>query len=298
MQTTIPKKRGCRYWLNLFLVGLLLLVYVAFPILNARGTAHPPRAPLCCTTPADLGLEYEQVSFVTSDGLTLRGWYIPSHNGANVIISHGVAGNRVPHVEQAAALARHGYGVLLMDLRAHGESDGDTVSFGGEDVLGAVAYLQDRKDVDPERIGALGASLGATVAVQAAANTEDIKAVVADGLGPGQFQDMPRPERLEDWLWVPFDRVWFRVLAGEGTTAPVPVVDALPRIAPRPILLISGAGSEYERRSQQMYYAAAAEPKTLWEVPEAHHLGAWHLHPKEYEERVVAFFNEALLDGE
>ena len=305
MQTAHATNRGCRYWLKLFLVGLvgllvglLLLVYVAFPILNAKGTAHPKRAPVCCKTPADLGFDYENVSFATGDGLTLKGWYIPSQNGANLIISHGLAGNRLPHLGQAAALAQHGYGVMLIDLRAHGDSDGDTVSFGGEDLLAAVAYLKGRPDVDPERIGALGASLGATVTVQAALRSEDIKAIVTDGLGPGRFQDMPHPESLVDWLWVPFDWVWFQVLEKEAVAAPVSIIDALPKISPRPLLLISGVGSAYERRAQQSYYATAAEPKTLWEVPGAQHMAAWHLRPDEYEERIVSFFGQALLHSE
>jgi hypothetical protein len=78
----MSRKRGCRYWRNLFpvalaglLVGTLALVYVAFPILNARGVAHPQRAPVCCTTPVDLGLAYEDISFVTADGLTPYSWY-------------------------------------------------------------------------------------------------------------------------------------------------------------------------------------------------------------------------------
>jgi pimeloyl-ACP methyl ester carboxylesterase len=249
-------------------------------------------------TPADLGLDYEEVSFLTGDSLTLRGWYIPSQNQAAILIAHGIASNRMAHVEQAAALARHGYGVLLFDLRAHGESEGDTTTFGGNDVLGAVDYLQKRPDVDPQCIGALGISLGGLVIVQAAAGTDDIRAVVADGTGPALFQDMPRPEKLGDWLWVPFDWVWFATLKRQGVTPAIPVVEALPRLAPTPLFLISGAGKRHERRAMQMYYAAAAEPKALWEIPEAVHAGGWTAHPEEYEARIVSFFDQALLAGD
>ena len=83
------------YWRNLFLVGLagsfaglLFIVYVGFPILVTKGAARPKRAPVCCYTPSDLGLEYKDVSFTTGDGVTLRGWYIPSKNGAAVIAAH------------------------------------------------------------------------------------------------------------------------------------------------------------------------------------------------------------------
>jgi predicted acyl esterase len=296
------KKRGCRYWRNLFLVGLaglfvglLLVVYIAFPIIHANGVAHPGRSPVCCITPADQCLDYEDVSFITADGLTLRGWYIPSQNGAAVIVVHGVASNRLSHLDQAVALARHGYGVLPFDLRAHGESDGDTITFGGQDILAAVTYLQGRDDVAPDRIGAMGLSLGGLAVVQAAANSEAVKAVVADGPGPNVFQDMPQPKSLKDWLWVPFDWAWFKALERQGVPAPLSAVEAIAKIAPRPLLLISGAGSRHERRAMRKYFAAAGEPKALWEIPETGHGGAWGARPAEYEERIVAFFDQALL---
>lgn len=299
-----PRKRGCRYWRNLFvvglaglLVGLLLLVWVAFPILHANGVAHPGRAPVCCMTPADLDLPYENASFTTSDGLTLRGWYIPSQNSAAVIITHGIGGNRLGHLDQAAALARHGFGVLLFDLRAHGESEGDTTTFGGQDVLAAAAYLRDRDEVAADRIGALGLSLGGMVVIQATVSTDDIKAVVAEGPGPAAFQDMPPPEQLKDWLWVPFDWVWFKTLERQGVLAPLSTTDAIAEIAPRPVLLISCTESRYEQRALRNYYAAAGEPKILWEIPEAGHASGWIARPEEYEGRMVIFFEQALLQG-
>jgi alpha-beta hydrolase superfamily lysophospholipase len=104
-------------------------------------------------TPVDYGLNYQEISFTTSDGLTLQGWYIPSANGAAVILTHHMASNRVGVLETAYMLARNGYGVLLFDLRAHGESQGEVLPFGGaeaEDIVAAAAYLQSREDIDPD----------------------------------------------------------------------------------------------------------------------------------------------------
>lgn len=306
MKTFVSKKRGCRYWRNLFLVGLagsfvglLFIVYVGFPILVTKGAAHPKRAPVCCYTPSDLGLEYEDVSFTTSDGVTLRGWYIPSENGAAVITAHvGLANRLGHHIRPAVALAERGYGVLLFDLRAHGESGGDTITFGGEDVLGAVAYLQSQEDVDRGQIGALGLSYGGLVVIQAAASTKDIKAVVAEGASPAEFQDAPQPENLEDWLMVPYEWMWFIGFKLQGVSAPMSLTKALAQIAPRPILLISGAQDRIDRRLVQHYYAFAGEPKELWEVSGAGHVGGWASQPEEYEARIVAFFEQALLGNE
>ncbi len=296
-------RRGWRYWRNLLLaalaaslVGCLFLFYIAFPIIHATGVAHPKRAPVCCATPADLGFAYEDVAFETSDGLTLRGWYIPSQNRAAVIVTHGIAGNRVGHLEQAAALAERGFGVLLLDLRAHGDSEGSTITFGGEDIRAAAAYLQTRPDVDPERIGAMGLSLGGSAVLQAAARSTAIQAVVADGPGPGTYRDWPYPESLLDWMYAPFDWVWFKVLEREGVMAPEATLDVIASIAPRPILIIAGAKPSLERMARD-YFEAAGEPKELWEIPEAGHAQTWAARPEEYADRIIRFFEAALLGG-
>ena len=119
---------------------------------------------------ADLGAPYEDVEFTTSDGLRLKGWYIPSRNGAAVISFPGRASSQ----KRAKLLARHGYGVLLFDRRGEGESDGDPNLFGwqGErDVHAAVAFLEGRPDVDPERIGGIGLSVGGEMMIEAAAES-------------------------------------------------------------------------------------------------------------------------------
>ena len=301
MEPIAPKKRDGRYWRNLLvvtlvelLIGALLVAYVVLPILYANGVAHPKRASVCCATPADHGLAYEDMSFKTRDGLTLRGWYIPSKNKAAVLVAHGIGGNRASPLAQVAALGRHGYGVLLFDLRAHGDSEGNTITFSGEDVSAAATFLQHRADVNPDQIGAMGISLGGLVVIQSAASTNDIKAIVADGGGLAAFEDEPRPATVAHWLDLPFQWVTFRVWERQGVSAPASVVKALPRIAPRPVLLIAGTQSKFEQGMMRKFYAAAGQPKTLWEIPEAGHIGGWAARPEEYEKRIATFFDHAL----
>lgn len=303
VSTGSRRRRGCRYWRNLALfaltascLGALFLMYVGHPYYLSRGWSHPQRVPVCCVTPADYGLDYEETSFTTSDGLTLRGWYIVSNNGAAVILLHPIASNRLGVLKVAEVLARHGYGVLLPDLRAHGESDGELLPFGGneaEDIRGAAAYLQTRTDVDPNRIGAMGLSLGAQVSILGAARTEAIRAVVADAPCCTTFGDMPPPARPGDWLYVPYDLVFFPMLQWHsGVSDPVSVREAIARISPRPILLIGG---ESERSMLEHLYQAVGEPKTLWIIPEAGHIDGLSSSPAEYEEKIVRFFDQALL---
>ena len=85
---------------------------------------------------------------------------------------------------QARVLARHGYGVLLFDRRGEGTSEGDWNVFGwqGErDLHAAIAFLQSRTDVDPERIGAIGRSVGGEMLIGAAAESDAFKAIISEG---------------------------------------------------------------------------------------------------------------------
>ena len=167
---------------------------------------HHPRRPRR-RAGSHLGAAYEDVQFETSDGLTLRGWYVPSRNGAAVIAFPGRKGPQ----RQARMLARHGYGVLLFDRRGEGASDGEpnTWGWGGDrDVKAAIDYLQHRPDVDPDRIGGLGRSVGGEMMIETAAETSDLKAVVSDGAGARSYR-----EELDNLEGGPVDKVLGTVMS-------------------------------------------------------------------------------------
>ena len=151
-----------------FLLGTYMVVY---PVSESYVVTHSARAYV--PTP-ELGTAYQAVAFTTSDGLRLEGWYVPSKNGATVIVIPGRKGPQKP----ARMLAQHGYGVLLFDRRGEGESEGDPNGFGWagtRDVQAAVSFLQDQPEVDEGRIGALGLSVGGEVLLQAAAETNELR---------------------------------------------------------------------------------------------------------------------------
>jgi hypothetical protein len=138
---------------------------------------------------ADLGAPYEEVEFTTSDGLRLQGWYIESRSGAAVISFPGRAASQ----KRAKMMADHGYGVLLFDRRGEGESEGDPNIFGwqGErDIHAAVTFLQSRPDVDPDRIGGIGLSVGGEMMMEAAAESGDLKAIVSEGSSGRSVRDI------------------------------------------------------------------------------------------------------------
>ena len=198
----------------------------------------------------------------------------------------------------ARFLARNGYGVLLIDRRGQGGSQGDPNSYGwGEhrDIAAAVALLQNRADIDPHRIGAIGFSVGGEVLLEAAAHTPGLKAVVAEGPGSALIYEF---RHIAAGRWISFPLVCVATL-GTAVYAdqlpPPDLVGQVGRIKPRPVLLIQadvGVGGE----ELNPFYAAAIGPTAeLWRVPNSGHVGGVDAQPKEYERRVVDFLDRTLL---
>jgi len=274
--------------------ALPLFAFVVFPVGFSYIYTHTGRT---AVTP-DLGVPYESVKVMTSDSLTLTASYVPSKNRAAVILFPGATRS-----DEARMVIRHGYGVLLLDPRGQGGSEGDTVRWAGDrDLLGGVEYLRSRPDVDPERIGGFGFSVGGEILIEAAAQSTGLKAIVSEGAGFRIGEGVARDEGLSGpaWLlWKPVSYVMTAAPAVFSNHAPPPhVVDRIGGIAPRSVLLIyadPGMGGEAAR--QPKYYAAAGEPKELWNVRGSAHAGGLDAQPVEYERRVVGFFDRSLLDA-
>ena len=294
------RRDGGRAWrfgrrLLLTAAALAFTLVVWFPFMLSYIYTHVGRAYV--PTPK-LGAAYEDVAFTTSDGLTLKGWYIPSKNRAAVVAFPGRKGPQAP----ARMLARHGYGVLLFDRRGEGVSDGDPNAFGWagqRDIHGAVAFLQRRSDVDPDRIGGIGLSVGGEMFIQAAAESDDIKAIVSEGAGARSVrEDLLLPGNAKWYeLGIPTVAVLTTGTALFSNDLPPPnLKDLASRIAPRSVFFVYGEkGQPGEIDLNPIFYAAAKEPKAIWEVPNAGHTGGIRAQPAEYERRVVAFFDAALL---
>ncbi|MBN1315875.1 MAG: alpha/beta fold hydrolase [Anaerolineales bacterium] len=231
----------------LALVEFLVVMYLGFPAHIAYTLTHPVREPVV-GSPMDVGVAYEDVEIPTTGGVTLRGWYVPSSNGAVVLALHGYNTNRVVFLPHARVLAEAGYGVLMLDLRAHGESGGDVfpIANPAPDVRAAIDFLRQRPDVDPGRIGAIGRSVGAGAVVRAAAEGEPIQALWVDGMSMNTYDDhilyasessMPAPVF---WLTIPGYLIYDRMkelMSGGG-----PIVSnrsLVPRLAPRPIFFVA-----------------------------------------------------------
>ncbi|NTV62806.1 MAG: alpha/beta fold hydrolase [Oscillochloris sp.] len=298
---------GRRWTYLLAPTALLLLIVLAIGV-HAYARFTTMIAPLhnsaCCTLPADDGPAITPVVVTTPDQLRLACWYVPAENRAAIILLHGEGGDRQMLLAHLRLLAQRGYGVLSCDRRAHGASDGEQRSWGWLEVgdVGAMlAFVQRQPEVDPARIGVLGFSMGAQIALRAAAQYPTIRAIVADGPVPATVGDLFPPSGPSEWPRAGIDWLdnWFvdRLLEHAlRMPAPAPVVTAVAQRA-QPLLLMSTGQSGHGRELRQVawFFAQARAPKDRWELPAVGHGEGLARYPADYAQQVLGFFEPILL---
>ncbi len=260
----------------------------------ARALTHPGCGKMW-VTPADVGIAGAQdVTYPSHDGLTLRAWYLPPQNGVVIVLLPGLGGAREGMLREGAILARHGYGLLVSDLRSCSHPEGQTTLgyLEAKDLMEAVTWALDQPDV--AHVGALGYSLGGVTVTLGAAQDERIEALIAEGGFYDLVADVTDEGGAPSWWQALTYRLilfFFRRETGVDPHAvsPISVID---RISPRPLLLIYGELEAAETHPQEQL-ARAGEPKELWIVPGCDHGGYLDVAPQEWERRVVAFFEEA-----
>lgn len=285
--------------LSVGLIGGIVFACILIELSYISGITQPAPSVVGDASHGNDDIEYLPVTLHNEkDDIRLSGWYVPSKNRAAVILLHGFDGNRLGMKPQADVLARHGYGVLLYDLRGHGESGGEVRAFGWEDVEdvnAALEFLSAREEVDADRIGIVGFSIGGQIAIRATAGNERLRAIIADDPGFVTVDDAPGPANGTE-------RIMYLVswIDGRGvslwTGIPIPpgVTEVVGEISPRPIMFIDTGGTGSQALIRH-FYELAGEPKELWEIPEAYHGGQFEARPLEYEEKMINFFDEALL---
>jgi fermentation-respiration switch protein FrsA (DUF1100 family) len=261
--------------------------------------------------PRDYGLPSEEVEFASRDGLTLRGWLItpPMANDQlaithAVIFCHGHGGSKEPDLIYVPWFIECGIPVLLFDFRNHGQSEGNLTSMGFYerfDLLGAIDYLVSRGYT---RIGLLGFSMGAAVAVATAPLSDYVECVVADSA----FATLP-PTLALGMVDKGFPR-WFAerfihlIIALGARRLRCDVSEAYPvravrHFGPTPLLLILGGRDEYIEAWQGCWlYEEATGPKEFWFVPDAKHRAVDQHEPELYRAKVIGFFARWLLGEE
>ncbi len=137
-------------------------------------------------TPQDLGLNYEEVSFKTADGIKLAGWFIPSSAKATeskpnptIILLHGYPADK-GDILPALSFLNQKYNLFLFDFRYLGQSEGKYSTAGAKEVEDLLAAVQFLKSKDINEVGVWGFSLGGAVALMTASRAPEIKAIISE----------------------------------------------------------------------------------------------------------------------
>jgi dipeptidyl aminopeptidase/acylaminoacyl peptidase len=256
-------------------------------------------------TPERYGFPYEEIAFLSRDGLTISGWFLPSPGAkAGVVLCHGFPNNRCETLFWARMLYAYGFHMLLFDFRALGSSEGRLCTIGYHevnDLLGALDYLEKRPEMQGLPIGAFGLSMGGAVCIMTAAQDQRIRAVATHGAYASLDRAIQQHGRfllepfrsVYTWSTLFFGRRWFPIEPNQ--VAPVKVVD---RLSPRPLLLMHGKRDliVHPEDGRLLYEAAKPPCKLIF------HPRSWHVmvHPNDrrlYQEEFAAFFCNHLSAG-
>ena len=294
--------KNTKFRIFIALVCTLLLALNGLTAWQASNLVHHPAEKRRMLRSTDANAGYTDVVVETSDGLTLHGWYIPSRNSALILMQHGYKSDRAEFHQEAAMLARAGYGVLVTSVRAHDVNPGDTITFGIDEMQDIDAWFNFGRTlpgVDPDRIGMIGNSLGGSMAIQYTAANTGIRALVAHCAFSSMHDTIETSIRsltgLPPFPFAPMIQFWAEMQLGIS----IDEINAsawIGQISPRPVLILNALDDTViSPASGQLLYAAAGEPKQLWEEHGVRHAGFDTAFPEAFERRVVGFFDAVLF---
>ncbi len=294
-----------KFWIPCLLILMFTNGCCYLASSNADYLAHPPRV-THDKTPADYGIEYRDISFVSDDenAYTLKGWYIPpaaGMDGATIIYVHGLEAHRGWLLPQAEGLIKAGFGALLFDLRNHGESEGELTTLGIEeqaDVRGALKFLAQQPEVNMQRLGIMGRSMGGAVVIRAAYENPIYRAVVAQSTFTSFDESLAY--RIKVSTILPAEPLasmmnWFyKRTSGYG-------FDEFDSLALMPsisnVMIIHGIEDDWVPVEQaKQLHDAAAEPKRLYLIEGAQHYPLLEHDPVGLPAALQGFFERYLLD--
>lgn len=248
------------------------------------------------------GMEYEDAVFQTADGLTLRGWFIPSPRAdSTVIICHGMGANKGNFFEFVRLFYGQQINALIFDFRGHGDSDGHTTGMGlleDEDVRAAAGWLKKQKPQLSKHVFGIGSSMGAAALVRAAGDTSEIEAIVLDSCYASA--DMLADQHMGwiPWLGPLLARIVMADMslmlgADVGRLSPLEKIDQLDG---RPVLLIHAQNDRLiPPENLDILFHRAKPPKSKWLGPGTHS-NVMTEDFNGYQDRVFEFLRNARSD--
>jgi pimeloyl-ACP methyl ester carboxylesterase len=284
------RKRLLKGFLILFLAGVIVL-YLLLPAAMGVISVLPGGQDVGNPPPG-----FEEVTLTAGDGVELAAWYRSPENGAVIILIHGADNSRENVRPYAEMLASNGYGVLALDLRGHGESEGSMNRVGWQgtlDVAAAVNFLEDRPDV--QAVGGLGISLGGEALLGAASQYPQIAAIAADGATQRSIPELLALESERPLVRNFTARVMYatvQLLSGE--LPPKPLIESLIEARSTQFMLIAAGENSVEVSFNRLFAETLGERGSLWIAPGVEHIGAFARYGQEYERRLITFFDGTL----
>ena len=287
------------------LIIALSVTFTAICYLQARLLVLPSHV-IPSRTPADFGIAtFEDVMITTADGLNLAAWYVPPtrDDGASIIFIHGHVSNRSHYLSRAELFAEYGYGMLFMEMRHNGTSDGEFTTMGlleARDVQAAFDFLIQQPGVNSERIALYGHSMGGATAIMAFRDIPEARVLISeaayssleDNIHERIVRDLPLPPFVFPQIVVGFAGI----LTGEDLFD-VRAIDAIQELNGRPVLLIHGtADYVVPFTNGERLFAAAHEPKEFWMIDGANHGASFEVSAEEYEAHIIPFLENYLVN--
>lgn len=293
MRTLFSNRRRLLRWIVGVVFLLLLVVYIGLPTVMAVVVVLPENS--SAGNPPD---GFSEVTLTTDDDVQLAAWYAEPQNGSVIILVHGAGSGRGSVRNYAMMLQDNGFGVLAINLRGYGDSEGKINRLGWNgtaDIGAAVTYLENLDDV--ESIGALGLSLGGEVLLGAASMYPEIQAVIADGATfrcVKEYTSLPKNEPLVRNFTQRVFNFMVRIFSGDQPPE-TPLLDSI-RAAETTSFLFITAGNDAEEVDYNEYFNETIPDRSqLWIVPDVGHTGGFGHFPEEYKQTVVDFFDEILI---
>lgn len=287
-------------------VAVLLIAYLGICLKYADTLSRVERKELARTA-AYVAPAHEDVTFRTSDGLTLRGWWFaaPQPRDRAVVLVHGKDQDRIDsafdHGRIARALLAKGYSALLFDLRGHGESEGLRWGLGKQealDIAAAVDLAAGKAKLPRSRVAIVAESMGAGSAMTALPLVPDVGPMVLDSVYTSATTVVeevgPKVSGLPSWF-TPGMVLMGRIFFGLDLDAVVPVQQV--RAHPERAFLFVQCEEDATvalHHGLEMKAASANTASELWVVRDCGHVRAFTRYPAEWEARVVAFLEREL----
>lgn len=285
-----------------FVSAILLAVGPVMLLQPRKRTVEYYRRQTTVLHPRDAGLNAEEITILSADGIPLSCWLISAGKNARgtVLILHGVSESKIVGLPLAQALHNRGYNVFLYDSRRHGDSGGLYCTYGfyeKYDASAMINYLSGREDLHLGKIGMFGNSMGAAVAIQVAAIDPRVRAVVAES-GFATLRSV-FDDYQKRMIKLPFHYLRNIVirrsekLAGFKASAVSPL-ESIRSIA-IPLLIAHGtADDRINSRYSERLFENANQPKELWLIPNARHDNMAEVGGDEYLNKLCAFFEKNL----